>query len=113
MSCNGVAYNSYMISSHGSDMLVPRPADASIAIAAPGAGQGFWAGGPSAVAADDGFYLAYRLRRPIGSGRGYAVAINSRDGRLLTDAAAVEIGDDLELRLKRGRVYAVARARGT
>ncbi len=45
--------------------------------------------------------------------RGYAVAVNSRDGRLVTDAAAVEIGDDLELRLKRGRVYAVARARGT
>ena len=45
--------------------------------------------------------------------RGYAVAINRRDGSLVTDAAAVEIGDDLELRLKRGRVYAVARARGT
>jgi exodeoxyribonuclease VII large subunit len=45
--------------------------------------------------------------------RGYAVAINSRDGRVVTDAAAVEIGDDLELRLKRGRLYAVTRARGT
>ena len=56
-------------------MLVPRPTDAAIAIPAPGAGRGFWAGGPSAVAADDGFYLACRLRRPIGSGRGYAVAI--------------------------------------
>ena len=56
-------------------MLVPRPTDATIAIPAPGAGRGFWAGGPSAVAADGGFYLACRLRRPIGSGRGYAVAI--------------------------------------
>ena len=62
-------------------MLVPRPTDATIAIPAPGAGRGFWAGGPSAVAADGGFYLACRLRRPIGSGRGYAVAIAfSRDG---------------------------------
>jgi exodeoxyribonuclease VII large subunit len=45
--------------------------------------------------------------------RGYAVAINTRDGRVVTDAAAVEIGDDLELRLKRGRVFAVTRARET
>ena len=45
--------------------------------------------------------------------RGYAVAINSRDGRVVTDAAAVEIGDDLEVRLQRGRIYAVTRARGT
>ncbi len=62
-------------------MLVPRPTDATIAIPAPGAGRGFWAGGPSAVAADGGFYLACRLRSPIGSGRGYAVAIAfSADG---------------------------------
>jgi hypothetical protein len=79
-----------MISSHDSDVLVPRPADAAIAIAAPGAGQGFWAGGPSAVAADDGFYLAYRLRRPIGSGRGYAVAIAySADGVAFGDPIAM------------------------
>ncbi len=45
--------------------------------------------------------------------RGYAVAINSRDGRVVTDAAAVEIGDDLEVRLQRGRIYVVTRARGT
>jgi len=70
-----------MISGHDSDVLVPQPADAAIAIAPPGAGQGFWAGGPSAVAADDGFYLAYRLRRPIGAGRGYAIAVaRSADG---------------------------------
>ena len=56
-------------------MLIPRPIDATIAIPAPSAGRGFWAGGPSAVAADGGCYLACRLRRPIGSGRGYAVAI--------------------------------------
>ncbi len=45
--------------------------------------------------------------------RGYSVAINSRDGRVVTDAAAVEIGDELEVRLQRGRIYAVTRARGT
>jgi hypothetical protein len=70
-----------MIGGDRSDVLVPRPTDATIAIPAPGAGRGFWAGGPSAVAADGGFYLACRLRRPIGSGRGYAVAIAfSADG---------------------------------
>jgi hypothetical protein len=61
--------------SSDSDVLIPRPADAVIAVEPPGSGAGFWAGGPSAVAADGGVYLAYRLRRPIGDGRGYAVAI--------------------------------------
>jgi hypothetical protein len=70
--------------------LLPRPAEALIAIAAPGTGPGFWAGGPSAVAADDGFYLACRLRRPLGRGRGYAVAIAySRDGVHFGDPIAV------------------------
>lgn len=60
---------------------LPRPQEAAIAIAPPGDGPGYWAGGPSAVVADDGVYLAYRLRRPIGLGRGYANAIAfSRDG---------------------------------
>jgi hypothetical protein len=67
--------------SGNNDLLLPRPGDAVIAIPPPGAGTGYWAGGPSAVLADDGIYLAYRLRRPIGSGRGYAVALAfSRDG---------------------------------
>jgi len=57
------------------DVILPCPADAVVAIAAPGTGSGYWAGGPSAVAADDGIYLACRLRRPVGSGRGYAVAL--------------------------------------
>ncbi len=45
--------------------------------------------------------------------RGYAVAINARDGRVVTDAATVEIGDQLEVRVKRGRIYALTRARET
>jgi hypothetical protein len=62
-------------------ILLPRPADAAIAIVPPGPGPGYWAGGPSAVAAEHGVYLAYRLRRPLGAGRGYAVAIAfARDG---------------------------------
>jgi hypothetical protein len=69
-----IVYNSYMFTNNN-DVLLPRPADAIVAIAPPGAGPGYWAGGPSAVAADDGIYLACRLRRPIGRGRGYAVAL--------------------------------------
>jgi hypothetical protein len=63
--------------------LVPRPRllDAPTAIAAPGAGPGFWAGAPSAVVADGIVYLAYRLRRPVGEGRGYAnVVAAASDG---------------------------------
>lgn len=75
-----IAYNSYMKDSDDA-VLLPRPDDAVRAIAPPGSGPGYWAGGPSAVVADDGVYLAYRLRRPLGSGRGYAVAIAfARDG---------------------------------
>jgi hypothetical protein len=52
-----------------------------VAIAAPGDGPGYWAGGPSAVYSDGAFWLAYRLRRPVGLGRGYAnVIARSRDG---------------------------------
>ena len=52
--------------------LVVAPADAV---------PGGWAGAPSAVAADGVIYLAYRLRRPVGQGRGYGnVVALSRDG---------------------------------
>ena len=47
----------------------------------PGQGDGFWAGGPSAAAADGTIWLAYRLRRPVDQGRGYAnVVARSTDG---------------------------------
>jgi hypothetical protein len=40
-----------------------------------------WVGAPSAVRCGDEIFLAYRLRRPVGLGRGYAVAIaRSVDG---------------------------------
>ncbi len=38
--------------------------------------------------------------------RGYAVVFNTRDGRAVADAAAVALGDELEIRLKRGRLRA-------
>ena len=75
-----IVYNFYM-KNCDNDVLLPRPGDAVPAIVPPGSGPGYWAGGPSAVVADNGVYLAYRLRRPLGAGRGYAVAIAfARDG---------------------------------
>ncbi|WP_232327500.1 hypothetical protein [Herbidospora yilanensis] len=65
-----------------SGMFLPQPQRSVVAIPPPGDGPGFWAGAPSAVATPDGtIYLAYRLRRPIGEGRGYAIQIaRSADG---------------------------------
>src|ERR1700722_17613324 len=62
-------------------LLLPRPDQSAVAIAPPGEGEGYWAGAPSAVMGTDGIYLAYRLRRPLGAGRGYAVNVaRSADG---------------------------------
>ncbi len=62
-------------------MLLPRPDLSEIAVTPPGAGPGYWAGAPSAVLGDDAIYLAYRLRRPVGRGRGYGVTVaRSVDG---------------------------------
>lgn len=61
--------------------LLPDPERSVVAITPPEVGEGHWAGAPSAVAHDGHIYLAYRLRRPVGQGRGYAVAIaRSVDG---------------------------------
>ncbi|WP_248963248.1 hypothetical protein [Sphaerisporangium perillae] len=59
----------------------PRPERSVLVVAPPQDGPGHWAGAPSSVLADGVIYLAYRLRRPIGQGRGYAVAVaRSLDG---------------------------------
>lgn len=50
-------------------------------VRAPGVGPGNWAGAPSAVWADDAYWLAYRVRRPLDAGRGVAVVVaRSSDG---------------------------------
>ncbi|WP_308250164.1 hypothetical protein [Sphaerisporangium fuscum] len=59
----------------------PRPEQSVLVVAPPHDAPGYWAGAPSSVAADGAVYLAYRLRRPIGQGRGYAVVVaRSLDG---------------------------------
>ncbi len=60
---------------------LPRPQHGEVAVAPPEPGPGSWAGAPSAVGTDTGVVLAYRLRRPVGHGRGYAVVIaHAADG---------------------------------
>jgi hypothetical protein len=82
-------------------MLLPRPGRGVVAVEPPGAGPGYWSGAPCAAAADGEIFLAYRLRRPIGQGRGYAVAVaRSRDGErfqtLLTIGKAELAAESLE-----------------
>lgn len=61
--------------------LTPCPERSAVAIGPPGSEPGTWAGAPSAVADGAEIVLAYRLRRPVGQGRGYAIAIaRSADG---------------------------------
>jgi exodeoxyribonuclease VII large subunit len=43
--------------------------------------------------------------------RGYAVVMNTRNGRAVIDAAEIELGDELDIRLSRGRVRARTVAR--
>jgi hypothetical protein len=75
---------------------VPDLDRSSVVVPAPGAGPGHWAGGPSAVAADGAIWLAYRLRRPIGRGRGYAnVVARSEDGEHFETVVELD-SDDFE-----------------
>lgn len=54
-------------------------------------GDGWWAGAPSVAAQGDEIFLAYRLRRPVAEGRGYAnVVARSRDGLKFEQVARLE-----------------------
>lgn len=56
----------------------------------PSTGPGSWAGAPSALLVDGTFWLAYRLRRPVGQGRGYHnVVARSADGVTFETVATV------------------------
>lgn len=60
---------------------IPHLDRATVVIDAPGTGPGYWAGAPSAIAHGDDIYLTYRLRRPVGNGRGYRIVVaRSADG---------------------------------
>jgi hypothetical protein len=75
-------------------VLLPRPEQSQLAIAPPTSRPGYWAGAPSVVLGDDAIYLAYRMRRPVGRGRGYGVTVaRSTDG--IHFDPLVSIGRDL------------------
>jgi hypothetical protein len=74
---------------------VPGEQPAEVAIAAPGGGPGHWAGSPSAALGPVGeMWLAYRLRRPVGDGRGYGVMVaKADDGVHFTPQALLDRAD--------------------
>jgi hypothetical protein len=73
------------------DVVVPRWDFGTVVVEPPSTKPGAWAGAPSAVFVDGTFYLAYRLRLPIGEGRGYAnVVARSDDGERFETVAVVE-----------------------
>lgn len=64
------------------DVPLPDYSASALAVAAPGSGPGYWTGAPSACYQDGAFWLAYRIRRPVDSGRGMAVTIARSDDGL-------------------------------
>ncbi|SEG54290.1 hypothetical protein SAMN04489712_106148 [Thermomonospora echinospora] len=69
----------------------PRPERSRLVVAPPQDAPGYWAGAPSACLVDGTTYLAYRLRRPIGAGRGYAVVVaRSQDGERFETLAVID-----------------------
>jgi hypothetical protein len=72
-----------------SDFPLPGKGDAAVAVPAPGAGPGQWAGAPSAALDDGGFLVAYRMR--VVDQRGAATIIaRSTDGEHLTTVATLD-----------------------
>lgn len=70
---------------------VPHYERSVVAIPAPGAGPGWWAGAPSAVLEDGDVWLAYRVRMPLAAGRGVAVVLaRSADGVVFEPVASVD-----------------------
>jgi hypothetical protein len=73
-----------LLASGSSEQVIPPP----------GLEPGYWAGGPSGCYQDGAFWLAYRLRRPVEAGRGYAnVVARSDDGVHFETVATLGSGD--------------------
>ncbi|MBM2622654.1 hypothetical protein JIG36_44850 [Actinoplanes sp. LDG1-06] len=71
-------------------MPLPRWEESTVVVEPPGDEPGAWSGAPSSIVADGHVYLAYRLRLPIGEGRGIAnVVARSADGVTFETVAEV------------------------
>jgi len=69
---------------------LPRWDDSVVVVDPPSAEPGAWSGAPSSIVVDGVVYLAYRLRLPIGEGRGISnVIARSSDGIAFTVIAEV------------------------
>jgi hypothetical protein len=69
---------------------LPRWEDPTVVVEPPSHEPGAWSGAPSTIVADGFVYLAYRVRLPIGEGRGIAnVVARSADGLRFTPVAEV------------------------
>ena len=69
---------------------LPGTGPATVAVPAPGSGEGWWAGGSSATLDADGtFVIAYRVRTGH-AGRGSTVVARSPDGERLTTVAHLD-----------------------
>jgi hypothetical protein len=72
-------------------MPLPSLRGADVVVSPADRRPGSWAGAPSAIQIDGLTYLAYRLRRPVGEGRGYRnVVAVSKDGVTFDEIARVE-----------------------
>lgn len=72
------------------DLALPRFEGSQVVVPAPDSGPGNWAGAPSAVLVNGMFWLTYRVRRPVDSGRGVAVEVaRSRDGETFEPVSRV------------------------
>jgi hypothetical protein len=72
---------------------LPRWDDSTVVVEPPGDEPGAWSGAPSSIVAGGAVYLAYRLRLPIGEGRGISnVIARSADG--ITFTVLAEVGKD-------------------
>src|SRR6187551_1741034 len=83
--------NGAALSTGISTLPLPHWDDSTVVVEPPGDEPGAWAGAPSSIVADGEVYLAYRLRLPIGEGRGISnVVARSSDGVTFTVVATVE-----------------------
>jgi hypothetical protein len=73
------------------DLPLPSLRNSVVVVPPPASEAGSWAGAPTAYVADGLVYLAYRLRRPIGAGRGYRnVVAVSEDGVSFRELCAID-----------------------
>jgi hypothetical protein len=84
------------VGDNGASIPLPGRNDAVIVAGPPGDGPGNWAGAPSAVLVDGVFYLAYRLRRPVGEGRGFAAVVARSDDGVRFEPLVMLNKDDFD-----------------